>query len=77
MTETDYYYSILTSAAHEPGDYKVCAVCGNLAEAKARECPYCAGYRFDMERDHITNIALDQATHARTAVIDTALYEED
>lgn len=77
MAQADAYYSILTSAAHAPEGYKVCTVCGNIAESAAAECPYCSAYRFVDDPEHVTNTALDQATHMRTAVTDPSMYDED
>lgn len=77
MPKTDAYYNVLTSAAHHPEEYKVCAVCGNIAESTVSECPYCSAYRFEDDPELVTNTALDQVTHPRTAVMNPTLYMEE
>ena len=77
MPKADAYYKTLTSAAHSPEGYKVCAVCGNIMESAATECPYCSAYRFEDDPEYVTNCALDLVTRPRTAVINPTQYSED
>lgn len=71
------YYALLTRAASSPADYKVCLVCGNIAEYDVDECPHCCGYRFESNIDCVANRAIDQAAHPQTAVTDPFAYAYD
>lgn len=72
MAASDPYFDILISAVRNPKRYKLCAVCGNVVDNEADACVYCCAYRFVTEPDLVSNAALDQATHTRSAVTSTA-----
>lgn len=77
MPATDPYYELLTAAINDPRLYKLCLVCGNVNDTKVRECKYCSAYRFDTDPEHVSNAALDQATHERTAVTTPEMTTDD
>lgn len=76
MAASDPYYDILTAAIRTPARFKLCLVCGNVVDMEAGECTYCGAYRFDTDAERVSNAALDQATHKRTALTHTSAFEE-
>lgn len=77
MEETDPYYALLSKAASTPDRYKICLVCGNIVDAELESCSYCYAFRFDTDPEHVSNTALDQATHTRSAITNIAVFAED
>lgn len=77
MADHDPYYALLALAARTPTRYKVCMVCGNIAEQEVDDCPYCSAYRFETDPEYVSNTALDQATHARTAVTCPSAFADE
>lgn len=63
--------------ANDPSSYKVCMVCGAVADKSADSCPDCYAYRFDENTEAVTNAALDMAIKPRTAVSHLDLLPED
>ncbi len=59
---------IATSITNEPTAYKLCLVCGAIADKTADSCPDCYAYRFDDNPEAVTNAALDLAVKPRYAV---------
>lgn len=77
MATPDPYFELLTSAIRNPSRYKLCEVCGNIVELEAEECIFCSAYRFECDPEHVSNAALDQATHPRTSVTTSAPLSDD
>lgn len=77
MPKKDAYYTMLTEAAAHPEGFKVCAVCGNIAEAALKICPHCTAYRFETDPEHVSNTAIDQAMHERTAIVNLFRKEKE
>ncbi len=71
MDKSDPYYEVLTEALEDPDSYKVCTVCGCIAEESDDSCPYCYAYRFYTDPEVVSNTALDQLARPFNQVTDS------
>lgn len=59
---------LATTIANDPTSYKLCLICGAIADKTADTCPDCYAYRFDENSEAVSNAALDLAVKPQTAV---------
>ncbi len=59
---------IVNAIMNDPESYKVCCICGGIVDRSADICPDCSGYRFDDDKEAVSNRALDLASGRSNAV---------
>ncbi len=57
---------LVNTIVNDAQSYKVCTVCGNIADREASVCPDCHAYRFNDDARAVVDQALNLATEPQT-----------
>lgn len=66
-----------STIVNTPEAYKICTVCGSIADMTAPTCPDCGAYRFNQNPDDVVNQALSLAAEPGKTISHFDLEADD